>query len=97
VQKLVGGRPAQDQRGRLRRVKARWDAGQAVRPERAIGGVRRDHGHIGHAVANLEAAHSIAELIDFPDDIIAQHERWPAVHGLRIEVTPDQDVGVLQT
>jgi hypothetical protein len=37
---------------------------------RAIGSVRSDHRQIGHAVANLKAAHAIAELIDFPDDII---------------------------
>ena len=65
--------------------------------ERAIGGVRLEHGHIGHPVAKLKAAHAIAELIDFPDDIIAQHERRPAVHRLRVEVAPDHHVGVLQT
>src|SRR6266853_6200145 len=69
--------------------------GESVSPERAIGGVRPDHRHIGHAVANLKAAHAIAELIDFPNDVIADHERRPAVHSLRIEVAPDQHVGVL--
>ena len=39
VKELVCGRPAQDQRGRLRRVNARRHADQAVGPERAIGGV----------------------------------------------------------
>jgi len=33
----------------------------------------------------------------FPDDIIAQHKRWPAAHRLRVEVGPDHHVGVLQT
>jgi hypothetical protein len=78
MEELARGRPAQDQRGRLRRVEARWHAGQAVGPKRAVGGVRPDHRQIGHAVANLNAAHAIAELIDFPDDIISQHERRPA-------------------
>jgi len=36
-------------------------------------------------------------LIDFPDDVVANHERRPPVHGLRVEVAPDQNVGVLQT
>jgi hypothetical protein len=53
--------------------------------------------HIGRAVAKLKAAHAIAELIDFPDDVIARRERRTAVHGLRIEMAPDQHVGVLQT
>jgi hypothetical protein len=96
VEELIRGRPAQNQRGRLRRVKARWDAGEAVSPEGAIGGVRPDHGHIRHAVANLKAANAIPELIDFADDVVPHHEGRPAAHGLRIEVTPDQHVGVLQ-
>ena len=95
VEELVRGRPAQDQRGRLRRVEARRHAGQAVSPKRPIGGVRTDHRQIGHAVANLKAAHAIAELIDFPDHIISEHERRPAGRSLRVEVTPDQHVGVL--
>ena len=40
VKKLVCGRPAQDHRGRLRRVDTRRYADQIVRPERTIGGVR---------------------------------------------------------
>ena len=83
------------ERRRLRRVDARGHAGQIFGAERAIGGVRADHRHIGHAVAELKAAHAIAELIDFPDDIIAHHERRPAEHRLRVEVAPDHDVGVL--
>jgi hypothetical protein len=58
----------------------------------AVGRVRADHGQIGDAVANLKAAHAIAELIDFPDDIISQHERRPAGRGLRVEAAPDQRV-----
>jgi hypothetical protein len=97
VQKLVRGRPAQDQRGGLRRIDARRHAGKVVSPERAIGGIRPDHRHIGHAVAKLKAADAIAKLIDFPDHVIAHHEGRPAAHRLRIEVAPDQDVGVLET
>jgi len=97
VQELVGGRPAQDQRGGLSRIDPRRHAGKTVSPERAIGGVRPDHRHIGHAVAELKAAHAVTELIDFPDNVIAHHEGQPATHRLRIEVAPDQDVGVLQT
>jgi hypothetical protein len=84
VQELVRRRPAQDQRGCLRRVEARRHAGQAISRERAIGGVRADHGQIGHAVAKLKAAHGIAELIYFPDDIISQHERRPVGRSLRV-------------
>jgi hypothetical protein len=40
-----------------------------------IGGVQSEHRHIGHPVTNPKAAHAIAELIDFPNDIISQHER----------------------
>ena len=71
MKELVSGHPAQDHRNRLRRVDARWHAGKLVSPERAIGGVGPDHRHVGHAVANLKAAHTITELIDFPDNIIA--------------------------
>jgi hypothetical protein len=52
---------------------ARGPSGQ---PEAAVGGARPTT--VGHAVANLKAAHAIAELIDFPDDIMTQHERRPA-------------------
>ena len=93
---LVGGRPAQDQCGRLRCVDTRRHTGQAAGPECAIGGVRPEDRHIGYAVAHLKAAHALAELIDFPNDVIAQHQRRPAVHRLRVEVAPDHDVGVLQ-
>ena len=33
--------------------------------------------HIGHAVAKLIAAHAITHKVDFPNDIIAHHERRP--------------------
>jgi hypothetical protein len=75
-------------------------AGTRVRrfsPERTIGGVRSDHSHIGHPVANLNAAHAIAELIDFADDVIAHHEWRPAAHCLRVEMASDQHVGVFET
>jgi hypothetical protein len=39
----------------------------------------------------------MAELIDFPDHIVAHYERRPAGRSLWIEMTPDQCVGVLQT
>jgi hypothetical protein len=94
VKELVCGRPAQDQRCRLRGVDARRHARHVVGPERAIGGIRREDRHIGHAVAKLKAPHAIAELIDFTDDVIAQHERWLAVYRLRVEVAPDHDIGV---
>jgi hypothetical protein len=32
-------------------------------------------------------------MIDFSDDIIAQHKRRPAAHRLRVEVAPDHQVG----
>jgi ABC transporter substrate binding protein len=95
VKELVCGRPAQDQRGRLRGVDARRHAGQVAGPERAIGGVRPEYRQIGHPVANLKAAYAPAELIDFPDDVIAQHERRTAGGSLRVEVAPDHHVGVL--
>src|SRR5262249_22513590 len=44
----------------------------------------------------LKAAHASAELIDFPDDVIAHCERRPAEHP-RVQVAPDRHVGVLQT
>jgi hypothetical protein len=96
VQELVRGGPAQDQSGRLRCVEAGWHAGKAVGPERAIGGVRPYHRHVGYAVAKLKVAHAIAELVDFPNHVIAQHQRRPPAHRLRVEVLPDQDVGVVQ-
>ena len=70
-------------------------AGQAVSPERAISGVRPYHRQIGYAVPNLKAAHAIAELIDFPDNIISQHERRPVGRSLRVEMATDQYIGVL--
>ena len=55
-----------------------------------------DHRRVGDAVAKLEVAHAITELVDFPDHVIAQHERRPAVHSLRVEVSPYQHVSVVQ-
>ena len=95
VQKLVRGRPAQNQRGRLRCVDVRGHAGQVVGPERAIGSVRPEYRQIGHPISKLKAAYAIAELIDFPDDVIAQHDRRPEARSLRVEVASDQHVGVL--
>jgi len=95
VEELIRGRPAQDQRGRLRRVDARRHAGQAVSPERAIGRVGADDRHIGHAVPELKTADAIAELIDFADDVVPHHKGRPVAHRLRVEVTPDQHIGVL--
>jgi hypothetical protein len=96
MQELVCGRPAQDQCGCLRRVNARRHAGQVLGLERAIGRVRADHSHIGNAIANLKPADAIAEPIDFSDKVITDYERRPAGGSLRVEVTPDQRVGVLQ-
>jgi hypothetical protein len=33
--------------------------------------------------------HAGADLIDFSDNIITEHERWPLTRGLWIEVAPD--------
>ncbi len=63
--------------GCLRRVEVHWHTGQPVGPERATGGVRPDHRQISDAIAKLKAAHAVAELIDFPHNVIAQHERRP--------------------
>ncbi len=95
VQELVRRHPAQDQRGRLRRVDARRHAGQVVGAQRAVGGVRAEHRHVGHAVADPKAFHAIADLIDLPDDVVSHDERRPSEPGLRVEVAPDQHVGVL--
>ena len=95
VQELVRRRPAQDERGRLRRVDARRHASQVVGPERAIRGVRPDHCHVGHAVANLKAAHAVAELINLADDVIAQHEGRLEAHRLGVEAAPDQHLGIV--
>jgi hypothetical protein len=79
-----------------RRIDACRHADQMVGSQRTIGGVRPDHGHIGHALAEREAAHAIPELIDFPDDVIAHYERRPKQHRLRVQMSPDRDVGVLE-
>jgi hypothetical protein len=61
----------------------------------AIGDIEPHYRDIGHAVANLKAPHPVAELINFANDIIAEHERRPAKHRLWVEVAPNQDIGVL--
>jgi len=96
VQELVRGHPAEDQRGGLRRVNANRHLGQVARLERAIGSVRPEHRHVSHTVAKPKPAHAIAELINFPDYIVAHYKRWPAGRGLRVEMTPDQRVGVFK-
>jgi hypothetical protein len=93
MKKLVGRRPAQDQRGRLGRVDVRRHQRHVVGLERPIGGIRTEDRHIGHAVADVKASHAGAELIDFPDDVIAHHEGWPATYPW-VDMTPDRHVGV---
>src|SRR6516164_10564462 len=96
VQELVRGHPAQDQRSGFRGVDARRYRGQVACPERAIGRIGSEHRHVGHTVAKLKSAHAIAELIDFPDDIVAHYERWASGRCLRVEMASDQCVGVLK-
>jgi len=96
VQELICGRPTQDDSGRLRGVDARRHTRQIVSPKRAIGGIRPEHRHVGHLIAKLKAAYAITQLIDLSDDIIAQHERWPLAHRLRVEVAADRNVCILQ-
>ena len=84
VKELIGGRPAQDQRGCLCDVDTRRHMAQPVVSERAIAGIRPDNRHIGHAVAKLEADYAVAQLINFADDVIAQHERRFQAHRLRV-------------
>jgi hypothetical protein len=57
MKQLICSRPAQNQRGRLCDVNAGGNAGQIFCAERAISGVRSDHRQIGHAIADLKAAH----------------------------------------
>jgi hypothetical protein len=95
MKQLIRGRPAQNQRGRLRDVDAGGNTGQIFCAECAISGVRSDHRQIGHAIADLKAVHVITELVDFPDDVIAHHERRPEEHRLRVDVTPNHHIGVL--
>jgi hypothetical protein len=96
VQDLVGGRPAQDQRGRLGCIDACRDPGQVADRKRAIVGVRSNYRHVGDAVAKLKIAHAVADLIDLPDNVIAHHERRPQPHRLRVQMTPDQHLGVVK-
>jgi hypothetical protein len=67
-----------------------------ARLKRAIGGIRSEHRHVSHAVAKLKSAHAIAELIDFPDDIVAHYKGWAAGGSLRVEMATDQRVGILK-
>src|SRR4029078_6978942 len=97
VKKLIRGRPVQNQRAVHTRVSASWHAGEVAGPERAIGGVRAQNGHIGDALADMMVAHAISELIDFTYNIIAQHECQSLPHCLRVKVAPDHYVCVLET
>src|SRR6266542_5575600 len=96
VQELVRGHPTQDERRRFRLVDVWRHSREVVSTERSIGCVRPEHRHVGDAIADLEVAHTIADLIDFPDDVIPHHERRPVARSLWIQMAPDQDVGVLQ-
>jgi hypothetical protein len=97
VQELVRSHPAQDQRGGLCRIDARRHRCQVARLERAIGSIRSEHRHVGHTVAKLKSAHAVAELIDFPNHIVAHYKRWTAGRRLRVEMASDQRVGVFKT
>jgi hypothetical protein len=67
-----------------------------ARLQRAIDGVRSEHRHVRHALAELKSRDALAELIDFADDVVAHHKGWAARSSLRVEMTPDQRVGVLK-
>src|SRR5436305_8407889 len=96
VKKLVRGGPAQNHPRGLRRIDSRRHADNVGCPEGAIGGVRSQYRHVSHSIAELESAYAGTELIDFADDIVSEHERQVASHRLRVEVSADYDVGVLQ-
>jgi hypothetical protein len=89
VKELVCGCPAQDQRDCLGCIETDRHTGEVAGAERAIGGVRTNHRHIGNAIAKLKSAHAIAELIDFSDEVITHYKWWSAGRSLRVEVTPD--------
>jgi hypothetical protein len=42
-----------------------------------------------------ERAYAIAELINLPDDVIAQHKGRLEAHRLRVEAAPDQHLGIV--
>src|SRR5262249_18920592 len=95
VQELIGCRPAQNHRGCLRSINGWWQPGQMVDPQGAIVGVRTQDRHVGHTVTKPKPAYVIAELINFPDDVITDYERRTPKTGLWIEVAPNQRVRVL--
>ena len=94
VKQLVCGSPAQDQRRRLGRVHAIRNARHVVGTENAPAGVRSDDRHVGHALTEPKIGYAFAKLIDFSDHVIAERERRLSMYRLRVEMTPDHDVGV---
>src|SRR5262249_55173653 len=88
-------RPAQNHRGCLRSINGWWQPGQMVDPQGAIVGVRTQDRHVGHTVTKPKPAYVIAELINFPDDVVTDYERRTPKTGLWIEVAPNQRVRVL--
>lgn len=72
-------------------------AAQVIGLERTVGSIRPNHRHVSDVVANLKVMYAIAELIDFPNDIIAQDERRLAARGLGVEAAAYQHVGLVQT
>ncbi len=95
VQQLVRRHPAQDQRRRFCRIDVRGYANEIAGLQRTIGGIRANDGQIGDALANLKAAHTLAKLIDFANDIVAEHEWRATKHRLRVNMAPDHNFGVL--
>jgi hypothetical protein len=71
-------------------------ASQVGGPECPIRGIRPDHRHVGHAVANLEALDALADLIDLPDDVLPHHERRLESQRLGVEMASDQHLSVVQ-
>ena len=67
-----------------------------ARLESAIGSIRSEHRHVRYTVAKLKSGHALAELIDFANDVVTHYKGWPARCSLRIEMAPDQRIGVLK-
>lgn len=74
MQQLVGGRPAQHERGRFRGVERGVDNGGADGLERPVLRVGPGHRHFGHTLSDGRRGHVRADLHDLADEIVAEDE-----------------------
>jgi len=96
MQELVGGHPAQYQRGRFGGVERGVDEDDLVGLQRAVLRVGSGHCQVGNALSDGPRSHAMPKLHDLTDEIVAKDERRLLLE-VGVLAFAQHDVGELNT